>query len=125
MKAVDQTVAANGSAYRASFGRYPLSVITVMEVVRGLQRKQATRRLKALLDTITSEEILPFDEGSAELAGRIEGDLERHGQPIGRADPMIASIALVHGLELVTGNLDHYERIRRLGYGLTLRNWRA
>lgn len=31
---------------------------------------------------------------------------------IGHADPMIAAIALRHGLTLVTGNLSHYQRIQ-------------
>ena len=65
-----------------------------------------------------------FDQPAAELAGRIAGDLDRIGQPIGRADPMIAAIALTHGLELVTGNTAHYQRVQQLGYPLTLVNWR-
>jgi len=52
----------------------------------------------------------------------IWGDLECTGQPIGLADPMIAAIALVHGLERATGNMTHYQRIQQLGYPLTLVN---
>ena len=40
------------------------------------------------------EEILPFEQVSADLAGQIAGDLDRVGRPIGRCDPMIAAIAL-------------------------------
>jgi PIN domain-containing protein len=72
----------------------------------------------------TVEEVLPFDRATAELAGRIAGELERTGQPIGLADPMIAAIALTHGLELVTGNTAHFQRVQNLGYPLTLVNWR-
>ena len=43
---------------------------------------------------------------------------------IGRADPMIAATAIIQGLELVTGNTAHYQRIQQLGYPLTLANWR-
>jgi len=64
------------------------------------------------------------DQAAAELAGRIAGDLDRTGQPIGRADPMIAAIALEKGLDLVTGNTAHYQRIQQLVYSLTLVNWR-
>jgi predicted nucleic acid-binding protein len=123
-KGIDPNVARNATAYRSAFGRYTLSVITVMEVVRGFQKKQSTRRLQRFLAAIASEEILPFDQPAAELAGRIAGDLERIGQPIGRADPMIAALAIGHGLELVTGNTVHYQRIQQLGYPLTLVNWR-
>jgi len=38
---------------------------------------------------------------------------------------MIAAIALRDGLDLVTGNTGHYEHVRRLGYPLVLRDWRA
>jgi len=123
-KGIDPNVARNATAYRNAFGRYTLSVISIMEIVRGWQRKQNALRLQRFLTSIASEEILFFDQPAAELAGRIAGDLDRTGQPIGRADPMIAPIALGHGLELVTGNLAHYQRIQQLGYALTLVNWR-
>jgi tRNA(fMet)-specific endonuclease VapC len=58
------------------------------------------------------------------LVGHIAGDLDRVGRPIGRCDPMIAAVALTRGLELVTGNTVHYQRIQQLGYPLTLANWR-
>jgi len=71
-----------------------------------------------------NEEVLSFDRAAGQLAGEIAGDLERTGQPIGTADPMIAAIALQHSLELVTGNIAHFQRIQQLGYPLTLANWR-
>jgi predicted nucleic acid-binding protein len=64
-------------------------------------------------------------EEAAELAGRIAGDLERSGQTIGIADPMIAVIALTNGLELVTGNTAHFQRVQQLGHPWTLRSWRV
>ena len=67
--------------------------------------------------------MIPFEYPAAELAGRIAGDLDRTGQTIGKADPMIAA-ALQHGLEMVMGNTAHYQRIQQLGYPLTLINWR-
>jgi len=42
------------------------------------------------------------------------------GRPIGVAEPMIAAIALRHGLELVTGTTAHFQRIQQLGYSITL-----
>ncbi len=123
-KGIDPNVARNAAAYRIAFGRYTLSVITIMEIVRGFQKKQSARRLQQFLSAIAAEEILALDSSAAELAGRIAGDLDRTGQPIGRADPMIAAIAVLHSLELVTGNTAHYQRIQQLGYRLTLVNWR-
>lgn len=123
-KGVNLTVARNGATYRAAFGRYTLSAVTVMEVVRGLQKKGAQRQLRNFLTRIATEEVLAFDRAAAELAGRIQGALERAGRPIGRADPMIAAIALRNGLELITGNTGHYQQIQQIGFPLTLADWR-
>jgi tRNA(fMet)-specific endonuclease VapC len=46
-KAKDATVAANAKTYRRSFGHYTLSTVSVMEVVSGFQKTQATGRLNA------------------------------------------------------------------------------
>jgi len=125
LKGIDQNVVAKARAYRAAFGHYTISTITVMEVVKGLHKLQREDRVQQFLAGLATAEVLTLDLGSSELAGRIYADLERSGQPIGRADPMIAGIALRHGLTLVTGNLSHYQRIQNLGYGLKLDNWRG
>jgi tRNA(fMet)-specific endonuclease VapC len=96
-----------------------------MEMVKGLQKVQQSQKIVSLLTHVGTEEVLEFGQPAAETAGRIWGDLERTGQPIGLADPMIAAIALVHGLKLATGNMTHYQRIQQLGYPLTLVNWRV
>lgn len=123
-KGIDPNVVRNATAYRDAFGRYTLSVISIMEVVRGFQAKQSAARLQRFLASIVSEEVLLLDQSAAEPAGRIAGDLDRIGQPIGKADPMIAAIALTHGLDVVTGNTAHYQRVQRLGHPLNLVNWR-
>jgi predicted nucleic acid-binding protein len=38
---------------------------------------------------------------------------------------MIAAITLQHGLELVTGNTAHYQRIQQFSHALVLRDWRV
>jgi tRNA(fMet)-specific endonuclease VapC len=123
-KGINPTIASNATAYRLAFGHYTTSVVTVMEIIRGFQRTGSTRRLQAFVASLTIPKILPFNQAAAELAGQIAGDLERVGRPIGVADPMIAAIALTQGLELVTGNTAHFQRIQQLGYPLTLVNWR-
>jgi len=114
VKAVDLNVTRNAIAYRQTQGILTISAVTVMEVIRGYQRNQSQRKLNSFLSAIAVEEVLDFDGPAAELAGRIAGDLERAGTPIGLSDPMIAAIALAHGLELVTGNTSHFENVRQL-----------
>lgn len=124
IKGVNQTVAAHAKTYRRAFGHYTLSAVTVMEVIRGYQRKQATRQLRAFLAAVPTAEVLSLDTAEAKVAGHIAGELERTGKPIGPADSMIAAVAIEHGLELVTGNTTHFERVQQLGYPLMLVNWR-
>lgn len=125
LKGIDPLVITRAIDYRATFGHYTISTITVMEIVKGLHKVRREDRIQQLLATLTTVELLTFDAQSAELAGRIFADLERAGQPIGRADPMIAAIAIQHSLTLVTGNTAHYERVRQLGYPLVIDNWRV
>ena len=124
IKRVDHSVIKNAVEYIQAFGSYSVSTITVMEMVKGLHKIGRENRIRQLLTSLAFAEILNFDLRSAELAGRIYGDLERRGRTIGRADPMIAAIAINNGLTLVTGNIAHYERIQTLGYSLVLENWR-
>jgi tRNA(fMet)-specific endonuclease VapC len=123
-KGINQAVLRNATAYRKAHGFLTLSVISVMEAIQGYQRIGASNRIQAFRNAIASEEILLFDQDAADLAGQIAGDLDRVGRPIGRCDPMVAAIAIIHGLELVTGNTAHYQNIHQLGYQLTLVNWR-
>lgn len=96
-----------------------------MEIVQGYQRVGGSGRIQAFRNAAALEEILLFDRATADLAGQIAGDLDRVGRPIDRCDPMIAAVAIINGLELVTGNTAHYEWIRPLGYQLTPANWRT
>jgi tRNA(fMet)-specific endonuclease VapC len=123
-KGKNPAIRAKAYAYSKVFRYYSFSVITVLGIVRGYQEAQDFQRMHASMASVATEEVFPLDLTASELAGRITGDLDRTGQPIGRADPMIAAIAIVQGLELVTGNTAHYQRIQRLGYTLPLVDWR-
>ena len=96
----------------------------MLEVVAGWHRLQREDRVSEFLDHLADIEVLPFETNASVEAGRIEADLTRTGKPIGRADSMIAAIAIRQQLPLVTGNTEHYKRIGDLGYGLRLENWR-
>lgn len=125
LKGVDPQVVARATAYRAAFAYYTISAITVLEVVKGFRKLQREDRIQEFLSKLPNIEILTLDVRSSELAGRIYADLERSGQGIGRADPIVAAIAFRHSLTLVTGNMAHYQRIQALGYALKLDNWRT
>lgn len=125
MRGKNEVVRARADAYVKQHGRLAISTVTVLEVVKGLQKAGRQDARERFVSSLPSVEIVPMGLEEAIVAGRIYGDLERLGQPIGRADPMIAGIAVVHGLVLVTGNERHYARIQAAGYSLVLDNWKA
>ena len=49
LKGVNRNVATKATAYRAVFGQYTISVITVMEVVKGLHKAQRENRIRQFL----------------------------------------------------------------------------
>ena len=48
LRAVNATVVANARTYRQAYGRLTLSVITVMEMVKGLQKVQRPQKIGSL-----------------------------------------------------------------------------
>jgi tRNA(fMet)-specific endonuclease VapC len=117
-------IVSRAEQYKMLFGHYIISTITILEIVKGFHKVRREEKLQHFLSTVTTAEILTLSLKSAELAGRIYADLEHTGQSIGRADPIIAAIALEHDLILSTGNTNHYQRIKDLGYNLRMENWK-
>ncbi|HEX3759911.1 MAG TPA: PIN domain-containing protein [Kofleriaceae bacterium] len=124
LKQRNEAVVRRADEYVRHHGRFTISCITVLEVVAGWHRVQREDRVQEFLGRLPDFDVLSLDSEAAARAGRIEADLSRKGQPVGRADSMIAAIAAVNGLPLVTGNTEHYRRIRDLGVPLVLSDWR-
>ena len=62
---------------------------------------------------------IPFDEAAAEEYGKLRAHLTAAGQIIGPNDMMIAAIALVNGMTLVTHNTSEFSRVP----GLVVDDW--
>jgi tRNA(fMet)-specific endonuclease VapC len=117
-------VAARAGQYQRVHGRFTICAITLMEMCSGWQRRGQQALSSAVLQRIGAWEVLAIDGDVVALAGRIDGDLIRSGQPIGIADALIAA-ALRHGLVLATGNRAHYQRLPPLGNPIQLDDWRV
>ena len=124
MRARNPQIVQKVSEYKDAHGALTISTVTVMEIIKGFHKMGRQDAIERFRQSLSATEVLAFDQTSAEIAGRIYTDLEKQGQPIGRADPMIAAIAVQNSLVPVTGNTDHYQRIQRLGYPLQIDNWR-
>ncbi len=88
------------------------SSIVIGELYKGAYRSQACERNLSNIEQIIlpAVTVLPFDIGTAKIFGKIRAHLEETGTILPDADVQIAATALYHGLELVTGNLRHFQR---------------
>jgi len=63
LKAKDAKVVRAAAEYRRQFGRYSVSTPTVTELVKGFQKQGREDRIQALLNGLTTEEVLSLDHG--------------------------------------------------------------
>jgi predicted nucleic acid-binding protein len=89
------------------------SAVVVGELYEGAFRSSAvTRHLenieKRILPAVT---VLSYDVAAAHVYGQVRAQLEISGRPLADADLQIAATALLHDLELVTGNVKHFKRV--------------
>jgi predicted nucleic acid-binding protein len=63
---------------------------------------------KLVLPAVT---VLAYDVAAARVFGEIQAKLSARGRTLADADLQIAATAILHGLEVVTGNLRHFLRI--------------
>jgi len=92
------------------------SAVVIGELYKGAYRSQARERHLANIENriLPSVTILPYDLGCAKVFGEVRGYLEEIGTILPDADIQIAATAIYHGLELITGNLRHFQRIKNL-----------
>ena len=104
------------------------TLITKIELLRGrfeylLKASDGSDLLRAQERLLRTEELLaqirvvPFDEQSVAVFERFR--VHRRFRKVGRADLLVASIALVHNATLVTRNLRHFRQFPRL----SVTNW--
>lgn len=98
------------------------SAVCVGELFKGAFRSSARERhLKNIEERVLpAVTVLPFDIATARVCGEIRAELEANGFLLPDAHLQIAATAIHHGLELVTGNVRHFQRIPQLKLNLSL-----
>jgi predicted nucleic acid-binding protein len=103
------------------------SAVTLGELLKGAHKSPARDRHIENIRTrvLPAVSFLPYDVAAAQVFGQIAAELERAGTPLADADLQIAATAICHDLELVTGNVKHFERVPGLRLNRVLADARA
>jgi tRNA(fMet)-specific endonuclease VapC len=103
-------------------GGLAIPTIVLAELYAGAYRRPNPARLLALIADLAQEvTILDFDEHCSEEFGKVKGGLGQKGISVPDMDLLIASVALVHDLTLVTHNTADFQQIPNL----RLEDWLA
>ena len=94
-----------------------LSVVTIGELEKGIARLPTSARKARLQSWVRRDlverfggRLLAVDIRAATRWGMLVGESEKRGVPLPVIDSLIAATALVHGLTVVTRNIEDFER---------------
>jgi len=107
------------SAYLESFDKLSINVIAYYEILRGLKDLGNEEKLRRFGNFIEENELIWIRKETVEKAAEIYAYLKKDGNLIEDADILMAAIAIVEDLTLVTNNPNHLNRVK----GLRLDNW--
>ena len=97
-----------------AYGFITLSIISYYEILNGLLFKDAKKQLEKFEAFVELNRVIPLTLPMTKTAAAIQADLRRKGKEIGHTDTLIAGIAIVSELQLVTNNTSHFKRIKGL-----------
>lgn len=107
------------AVYQKQFGSLKLNILSYYELLRGYKDLGSAEKLRRFREFASKCEILGIDSAVMEKASDIYVELKQAGRLIEDADILIAAIAIVNNLVLVTDNVRHFNRIK----GLQVENW--
>jgi tRNA(fMet)-specific endonuclease VapC len=115
----DLRVVGKVSSYLELFDKLTINIISYYEILRGLKDLGNQEKLRSFDDFIQENELVFIRKETAEKAAEIYAYLKKHGNLIEDADILMAAIAIVEDLILITNNTSHFSRVK----GLSLDNW--
>ena len=93
-----------------------LSVITIGEIIKGIEKLPDSRRKNELHDWLQndlfarfSEKILPIDINVVTAWGQLSANLEARGKPMPAMDALIAATVIANKMTLITRNTSDFE----------------
>jgi len=107
------------SDYLEYFDRLTINIISYYEILRGLKDLGNEEKLRRFEEFVQENELVAIRKETVVKAAEIYAYLKKQGKLIEDADILMASIAIVEDLVLITNNIKHFERIE----SLATENW--
>lgn len=117
----DLRVVRRVSDYLEFFDRLTINIISYYEILRGLKDLGNKEKLRRFEEFVQENEFVSIRKETVVKAAEIYAYLKKQGNLVEDADILMASIAIVEDLVLITNNIKHFERIERL----VTENWLA
>jgi len=115
----DLRVVRRVSDYLEYFDWLTINIISYYEILRGLKDLGNEEKLRKFEEFVQENELVSISKETVVKAAEIYAYLKKQGNLIEDADILMASIAIVEDLVLITNNIKHFERIE----GLATENW--
>lgn len=124
LKGHNATVINRAARYAQEHGIFTFTSVTVYEIVYGLELKGASSQLKKALAWLSqNEQITPANEDYL-TAATIKATARKQGIVLELPDCLIAAVATRLEFTLVTGNVEDFRAIQKIGPRFMIENWR-
>lgn len=116
----DLRVVKKVSDYLEHFDKLTINIISYYEILRGLKDIGNEEKIRKFEEFIQENELVSIRKETIQKAAEIYACLKKKGNLIEDADILMASIALVEDLVLITDNIGHFQRVK----DLQIENWK-
>jgi len=116
----DLSVVKKVSDYLERFDKLSINIISYYEILRGLKDIGNEERVRKFEEFIEENELISIRKETIQKAAEIYAYLKTEGNLIEDADILMAAIALVENLVLITDNVRHFKRVKNL----SIENWK-
>jgi predicted nucleic acid-binding protein len=108
---IEERGAAAQVAQLLAAGNLATTAVNVYELYRGCASDDELAEVRRCLRGVR---IHPVNDPAAKRAADVDRDLRRRGLRIGERDTLVAGVALVSGMPVLTGNVEHFRRVAGL-----------
>ena len=108
----DTDAIAKAQELEANLVQQRLSAMTLFELYYGVARATDSEAERSTVEEVlASKPVHPADTAVMRKAGRLAGELQNDGTPVGDGDVIIAATAAVVDEPVLTRNVDDFERL--------------